>query len=132
MPSGLVVDCTPDDPALKIGERVDVAFGIDRDHLAARKVRTGPAILAFATRHTKATHDTIELAARQQLFLLFPVNQLVFWLVTNADQRLGQYLDIQANDIAILVGIHKRWIEVASDVERLKVVVFDLRGVQFF
>ena len=68
----------PHDPALKIGERVDVAFGIDRDHLAARKVRAGPTIFAFATRHTKAAHDTIELAARQQLFLLFPVNQLVF------------------------------------------------------
>ncbi len=38
----------------------------------------------------------------------------------------------QANDIAVLVGIHKRWIEVTADVERLKVVVLYLRGVRAF
>ena len=120
------------DLVLKIGKRVDIALGIDRDHLAARKVRAGPPILVFATRHAKAAHDAIEFAARQQLVLLFPIDQLVLWFVTNAGQSLGQYLNIQANDIAVLVGIHKRWIEVAADVERLEVVVFDLRGVQTF
>ena len=116
------------DPTLKIGKRVDIAFGIDSNHLSARKVRPRPAILAFAARHTKAAHDAIELAARQQLFLLFPVDQLVLWLVAKAAQSLGQNIDIQANNIAVLVAIHKRWIEVAANVERLKVVVFDLRG----
>ena len=77
------------DLILKIGKRVDIALGIDRDHLAARKVRAGPTILVFATRHAKAAHDAIELAAHQQLFLLFPIDQLVFWLVTNACQSLG-------------------------------------------
>lgn len=114
------------DLILKIGKRIDIALGIDRDHLTARQVRACPTILIFAARHAKAAHDTIELAARQQLFLLFPVDQLVFWLITNAGQSLGQYLDIQANNIAVLVGIHKRWIEVAANVERLKVVVFGL------
>ena len=120
------------DLVLKIGKRVDIALGIDSNHLSTRKIRTGPTILVFSTRHTKAAHDAVELAVRQQLFFLFPVDELVFWLVANAGQSLGQNLDIQADDIAVLVAIHKRRVEVAADIERFEAGVFGMRSRAFF
>ena len=101
--------------SLQVTQFIDLTVLIYSDHLTACYVRPCPALIIRTPFHRKAAHDTVNLSALHQFFLLLPVDLDNFHLIAHSFESFRSQLYIYTCRYTILIQIILWWIVVAAE-----------------